>query len=63
MSIFPAGYLNSHKDDADDAIDTEFHCSSVNFSVCNDNFTKQMFTVITNSSYNRMVAITAFDCT
>jgi hypothetical protein len=22
MSIFPAGYLNSHKDDADDAIDT-----------------------------------------
>jgi hypothetical protein len=21
MSIFPAGYLNSHKDDADDAID------------------------------------------
>ncbi len=23
MSIFPAGYLNSHKDDADDAIDTD----------------------------------------
>ncbi len=24
MSIFPAGYLNSHKDDADDAIDTGY---------------------------------------
>ncbi len=24
MSIFPAGYLNSHKDDADDSIDTTY---------------------------------------
>ncbi len=25
MSIFPAGYLNSHKDDADNTIDSEWY--------------------------------------
>ncbi len=30
MSIFPAGYLNSHKDDADDAIDRSFYTISYN---------------------------------
>jgi hypothetical protein len=31
MSIFPAGYLNSHKDDADDAIDIELTLYFIEF--------------------------------
>jgi hypothetical protein len=37
MSIFPAGYLNSHKDDADDAIDTSDTLSGIHCITFFDN--------------------------
>jgi hypothetical protein len=69
MSIFPAGYLNSHKDDADDAID-KMHQQKFNFSLnskmsslysvlVNMNESKSMnaFFVVLNFLHNRLFKV------